>query len=161
MISKGSSAAGILPAVNPPEDEVVSGFRYLGFRKCITPFTFVFLIFCGYCSGLFVTPWTVVRQAPLSTISRSLLKFMSFQLAMLSNHFLCPWEFPGRNTGVGCQFLLQGIFLTQESNPHLCLLHCPADSLPLSHREAISKLKPHYTENIWQSTTRPILLFGL
>ena len=32
--------------------------------------------------------------------------------------FLGPWDFPGRNTGVGCHFLLQGIFLTQESNPH-------------------------------------------
>ena len=36
--------------------------------------------------------------------------------------FLCPWNFPGKNTGVGCHFFLQGIFLTQESNP--CLLHC-------------------------------------
>ena len=46
MISKGSSPAGILPAVNLPEDELaVSGFRYLGFRKCTTPFTFIFLIF--------------------------------------------------------------------------------------------------------------------
>ena len=30
---------------------------------------------------------------------------------------LCPWDSPGRNTGVGCHFLLQGIFLTQGSNP--------------------------------------------
>ena len=38
---------------------------------------------------------------------------------------LCPWGFPGENTGVGCHFLLQGIFPTQRSNPHfLCLLHC-------------------------------------
>ena len=34
----------------------------------------------------------------------------------------CPWNFPGKNTGVGCRFLLQGIFLTQWSNPGL--LHC-------------------------------------
>ena len=34
---------------------------------------------------------------------------------------LCPWDSPGMNTGVGCHFLLQGIFLTQESN--LDLLH--------------------------------------
>ena len=35
---------------------------------------------------------------------------------------LCPWDSPGKNTGVGCHFLLYGIFLTQESNPgHL---HC-------------------------------------
>ena len=29
---------------------------------------------------------------------------------------LYPWNFPGNNTGVGCQFLLQGIFLTQGLN---------------------------------------------
>ena len=46
---------------------------------------------------------------------------------------LCPWYSPGKNTGVGCHFLLQGIFLTQGSNLHLlCLLHGQADSLPLS-----------------------------
>ena len=26
---------------------------------------------------------------------------------------LCSWDFPGKNTGGGCHFLLQGIFLTQ------------------------------------------------
>ena len=31
--------------------------------------------------------------------------------------FLCPWDFPGKNTGVGCLFLLQGIFLTPEIEP--------------------------------------------
>ena len=37
---------------------------------------------------------------------------------------LCPWNFPGKNTGVGCHFLPQGIFLTQGSNPSLLhLLH--------------------------------------
>ena len=47
---------------------------------------------------------------------------------------LCPWNFPGRNTGVGCHSLLQGIFPTQGSNPRLgCLLHWQVDSLPLSH----------------------------
>ena len=45
---------------------------------------------------------------------------------------LFPWNFPGKNTGAGCYFLFQGIFLTQGSN--LCLLHLlqwQADSLPL------------------------------
>ena len=45
---------------------------------------------------LFVTSGTVARQAPLSM------------------------GFPGKNTGVGCHFFLQGIFLTQRLNP--CLL---------------------------------------
>ena len=32
---------------------------------------------------------------------------------------LCPWDFPGKNPGVGCHFLLQGIFLIQGSNSPL------------------------------------------
>ena len=35
------------------------------------------------------------------------------------NRLLCSWNSPGKNTGVGCHFLLQGIFLTQRLNPHL------------------------------------------
>ena len=41
---------------------------------------------------------------------------------------LCPWDSPGKNIGVGCHSLLQGIFLTQGLN--LGLPHCMADSLP-------------------------------
>ena len=47
---------------------------------------------------LFATPWTVAHQVPL-------------------------WNFPGNNTGMGCHYLLQGIFLIQGSK--LCL--------PVSH----------------------------
>ena len=43
---------------------------------------------------------------------------------------LYPWNFPGKNTGVGCHFLLQGLFLTQGSNQHLP--HWQADTLPPS-----------------------------
>ena len=32
---------------------------------------------------------------------------------------LCPWDSPGKNTAVGCYFLLQGILPTQGSNPGL------------------------------------------
>ena len=49
------------------------------------------------CVQLLATPRTVTHQAPLSV------------------------DFPGRNTGVGCHFLLQRIFQTQRSNPHLLL----------------------------------------
>ena len=48
---------------------------------------------------LFATPWTIACQG-------------------------CPWDFPGKNTGVDCHSLLQGIFPSQGSNPHLLwLLH--------------------------------------
>ena len=43
------------------------------------------------------------------------LQSMGWQPARL----LCPWNFPGKNSGVGCHFLLQGIFLTQGLNLHL------------------------------------------
>ena len=62
------------------------------------------------CVRLFATPWTEAAR------------------------LLCPWNFPGKNTGVGCHFLLQGSFPTQGLNLHLLhLLHWQADSLPLSH----------------------------
>ena len=47
---------------------------------------------------------------------------------------LCPWNSSGKNIGVGCHALLQGIFLTQGSNPRfLYLWHWQVDSLPLYH----------------------------
>ena len=59
---------------------------------------------------------------------------------------LCPWDFPGRNTGLGCHALLREIFLTQGSNP--CLLHWEAGSLPLSHQG--SPLYSSTESNSWQ-----------
>ena len=35
---------------------------------------------------------------------------------------LCPWNFPGKNTGACCHFLLQKIFPTQVLKPHLLCL---------------------------------------
>ena len=55
-----------------------------------------------------VTLWTVACKAPL-------------QIS------------PGKNTGVGCHFLLQGIFPTQGLNLHSCIGK-KMDSLPISHQ---------------------------
>ena len=62
---------------------------------------------------------------------------------------LCPWNSPSKNTGVGCHFIPQGIFLTQGSNP--CLLHWQADSLPLSHLGSppLSRSLSIYMHNLW------------
>ena len=47
---------------------------------------------------------------------------------------LCSWDFPGKNTGVGCHFLIHGIFPTQGSNMCLLrLLYWQEDSLPLHY----------------------------
>ena len=61
-------------------------------------------------SDSFVTPWTVAHR------------------------LLCSWDSPGKNTGVDCHFLLQGIFSTLGLNQHF--LHWQADSLLLSHQES-------------------------
>ena len=60
---------------------------------------------------LFATPWTVATRP------------------------LCPWYFPGKNTGAGCHFLLQGIFLTQGwiKPASLEFQHWQAGSLPFCH----------------------------
>ena len=129
---------------------------------------------------LFMTPWTVAHQAPLSMgVSRqeywSGLPFPSpgdlanrviepGPLALQPNSLpselqgstakgrkgshsvvsdslrphwlwptslLCPCNFPGKSTGVGCHFLLQGILPTQGLNPGLP--HCRQVLYHLSH----------------------------
>ena len=57
-------------------------------------------------------------------------------------NLLCPWDFSGKNTGVGCHSLLQGIFLTQEVN--LGLLHYRQILYCLSHRGS-----PNITNKIY------------
>ena len=67
---------------------------------CVLQFLkdYIFLHLDGCClvakSGLtlFATPWTVAHR------------------------ILCTWDFPGKNTGLSCHFLLQGIFPTQGSS---------------------------------------------
>ena len=76
---------------------------------CVCIHIYICMCFCVYicmlsCFShvrLFATPWTVATR------------------------LLCPWDSPVKNTGIGCPALLQGIFPTQGSNPHLpWLLHC-------------------------------------
>ena len=64
--------------------------------------------------------------------SLSHVRFFQNQYGLYPARILCPWDSPGKNTGVGCHFQLQTIFLTQGSNPHLlCLLHWKVCSLPM------------------------------
>ena len=62
---------------------------------------------------------------------------------------LCPWDSPGKNTGVGCHFLLQGIFLTQGSNLHL--LHWQVESLPVNYLGSPLFLLffPLFSQSLW------------
>ena len=66
------------------------------------------------------------------TLSRAIMSNSLQPQGLQPTRLLCPWDFPGKNTGVGCHFLLQGSFLTRGLNPHP--LHWQGDSLPLSHQ---------------------------
>ena len=67
------------------------------------------------------------KHCVLSRLSCDSLWLHALQPARL----LCPRDSPGKNTGMSCHALLQGIFPTQGSNPSLsCLLHWQAGSLP-------------------------------
>ena len=56
---------------------------------------------------------------------------------LLPARSLCPWDFPGKNTGVGCHLLFQGIFPTKGSK--LGSLASQVDSLPTRKSLWISK----------------------
>ena len=78
---------------------------------------------------LFVTPWTVA-----------------------CTKLLCPWGFLGKSTGVGCRFLLQGIFPTQRSNPGLP--HCRQTLYRLSHQGRLPEEPGRLQSTGSQSRTR-------
>ena len=72
--------------------------------------------------------WLQNRELLFSGSCPTLLRHHGLQPTRL----LCPWDLPGKSTGVGCHFLLQGISLTQGSNS--CLLHWQTGYLPLTHK---------------------------
>ena len=73
---------------------------------------------------------------------------------------LCPWNSPGKNSGMGCHSLLQGFFLTQGLN--LGLLHCRQIRYHLSYQGSpifilillfffnFIKLKDFVVSKIWK-----------
>ena len=87
-------------------------------------------ISCGSCmaSRLFTTePPGKPCKEPLCVLSRSVVCDSLRPRGLEPARLLCLWDSPSKNTGVGCHALLQGIFLTQGSNPFPAL---QADSLP-------------------------------
>ena len=79
---------------------------------------------------------------------------------------LCPWDSPGKNTGVGCHAFLQGIFLTQGLNPHLLFPALAGGFFTSSatweaHKYSINspKLEVNTEKNGWRITTIGVI-FG-
>ena len=65
------------------------------------------------------------RLVTANVLSHSVVSDYLRPYGLQPTSLLFPWDSPGKNAGIGCHFLLQGIFPTQGSNLHfLCLLHC-------------------------------------
>ena len=62
-------------------------------------------------------PWTEEPGGLQSMCAKSLQLCPSLWDPMDCPRVFCPWDSPGKNTGVDCHALLQRIFPTQELNP--------------------------------------------
>ena len=64
----------------------------------------------------------------------------------VARRLLCPWNFPGKNTGVGCHFLLQGISQPRDQTCVSCVgrrfLYCWATNKAPSGRKSKEQSKP-------------------
>ena len=83
------------------------------------------------------TQWCLTQQhhGPWGSAAHEALRPMRLR---------CPWNFPGKNTGVGCQFPLEGISPTQGRNP--CLTSPALRSGFFAYHCAPGK--PHYRARV-------------
>ena len=119
------------------------------------PFTFYVIHFCNdlilpdslplslpfsFLSNKNVLPLYAEKQSEVLVgglvVSNSLLPH-----GLQTGRLLCPWDSAGKNTGVGCHFLLQGIYPTQGSNPGL--LHYRQILYQLSYKGSPHRLKQY------------------
>ena len=85
------------------------------------------------------------------SVSRSVVSDSLQPHGLWPARFICPWDFPDKNTGVGSHFLLQRIFLAQRSS--LGLLHCRWILYPLSYQGShLGSPLIHYWKPIYQTS---------
>ena len=77
-----------------------------------------------------VLEWGAIAFSPI--VKQLYSNVVSHFSRILLRLLLCPGDSPGKNSGVGCHFLLQGIFRpSDQTRVSLCLLHWHVGSLPL------------------------------
>ena len=84
------------------------------------------------------------KKAKVKSLSRAL--FFVTPWIVACTKLLCPWDFQGKSTGVGCHFLLQGTFPTQGSNPGLS--HCRQTLYSLSHHQVLNPGLQHFEHGV-------------
>jgi len=86
--------------------------------------------------------------------SRSVVSDSLRPRGLSPKRLLCPWDFPGKSTGVGCHFLLQEIFLTQGLNP--ALPHCRQTLYCLSQKLRKAAIK--WISELWYYSAARFIL---
>ena len=135
----GEERNGSLPDSSPPAflKNLFLNWRIIALQCCVDFWcTSTWISYkYTYISSLWASPLLRPPSHPsagmcvhyvASVVSDSLRPYGPYPASLL-----CPWDSPSKSTGVGCHFLLQGIFPTQGRN-----------QLPL-HR-FISRLAPHH-----------------
>ena len=85
-----------------------------------------------YCTAKWIShTYTYMKWSEVK-VAQSCLTLCVWPHGLQHARLLFPWNFPGKNTGVGSRSLLQGIFLIQESNQGL--LHCRQNLCWLSYQ---------------------------
>ena len=128
LLEPGSEPFGLEPPLKLADlrDALQSSLNHL-----VVVTSFFFFFFCTLGSH--------------SVMSNSLCPY-----ELLPPRLLCPWDFSGKNTGMGYHFLLQRIIPTQKSNPcFLLLLNWQADSLPLHHLGSPKFLEKEQISEPW------------
>ena len=72
-------------------------------------------------NGLFCIITIATKNKPKQQFQHGVSIGFFSATGLQPSRLLCPWTSPGKNTGVGCHFLLQGIFPTQGSSQVSCI----------------------------------------
>ena len=86
----------------------------------------------------------------LKTVNHSVVADSLWPHELQSARLFCPGNSPGKNTGMGCHALLQGIFRIQGSN--LSLLHFMQILYHLSHQGSRKGIWEGYGDQTWISS---------
>ena len=79
-----------------------------------------------------VKNWSDLKYLEVGLVYHSVVSDSFPSRVLQAARLLCPWNSPGKNTGVGSHSLLQGIFPTQGLNPGI--LYCRQVLYCLSHQ---------------------------
>ena len=133
-------SSSVVPFSSCPQDYELHG-------KVAMKETWISELMISYCAG--ISPFHIdcrkdnLIDVYVIYVSCSVVSDSLWPHRLYPARLLCPRDFPGKNTGMGCHSLLQKIFPTQGSN--LRLLHCRQTFYHLNHKtkNKISILKYH------------------